>query len=597
MLFCDKNGCRDTPLTSNKFALVVGNNRYEIPGIAPLATAEADAERVCEFLKSTSEGGVDPTRLVYLKSPDYTSVKIQLDRLASESSKSDGSILILYFACHGIMNDKEGIRLLFRDSDPERLLLTSLSIRSIATTLSEYQCKASITILDVCQSGGHQQGITEFSFGEILRKEGLIPDGHFILSASASDQTAKEGVLGGKFTTLLLDVVDEVGKRFTTLPELPIDIICASIIDAAKTRLTNQTPIWSGVSISKGISFCTNPHWDSQAKPAYTDVTFKEISAEDREHFRPILFEINGLIGDVSKGEFKSLIGQMEALVASTASNESKSILLKRIADTLLTKNKSTDNPEPMVEVFQASIAFQSQVLGPTSYLNRELSFHVSEFSPEILRTLPNWISEKGWLGKHFGPSSIGLAPIIFWSKIGTLAFVALCCKINAKKDSHDELIGQISGLLKSKPELMRITWGGQYADVALVISMISTVDAVFAKNVIDTLLANYIKVKPSGLPAPVYLESEGLGEYLGMYFAGSSPQERFEDWGDEFLSLSISLNLLLKRSPLEINSLLGELQNKDENIGDIFLYNVSSLNAYFMRIGLSQAKCPLGFG
>jgi hypothetical protein len=573
------------PSTSSKFALVVGNNRHDLPGISPLITAEADAERVHNFLKSTWGGPVETNSLICLKSPDCNSVKIHLDRLAKESSKTDSSVLLLYFACHGILNDKDGVRLLFRDFDPEGPLLTTLSIRSIASTLSEYQCRASITILDVCHSGGHQQGISELSFGEILRKEGLIPDGHFILSSTSPDQTAKEDAGGGKFTTILLEVVEEVGKRFTYLPELPIDTICASVIDASKHRLTNQTPVWSGVSISKGIGLCANLHWDAQASAPYTAVTFKEINNEDREHFRETLIEVNGLIGKVPKGEFQSLIGQIEALACSSASDDSKSILLKRISETLLAKHISTDLPDHIIEVFKALITFQSLVTGPESYQIRELTFHVSEFSHSLLNTVPTWRTEKGWLGKGIGPSSIGLAPILFWSKLGTLAMVSLCCRLNGKDVESSALVNQIIELTKFKPELIRISWGGQYADVALVIATIAASDKTYARDLLQTLFTNFSNTKPLGMPAPVYLETDLLGEYFGMYYSGSNPQERFEYWGDEFLTLYLSLNLLMGISPLEVNSLIGKLQSADEKLGDLLFYNVPAPISYFKRM------------
>lgn len=206
-----------------RWAVVVGIDRYQDPSITTLRYAAADADAVFKFL--TTKGGVKPANARLLVNQQATQRNLRQvlgDFLRQKVLKDDE--VIIYYAGHGTTeadaSAEGGVAkyLVPWDADPNSLFSTAIPMEEIDRIFGRMSARKILLVQDTCFSGG-AGGRTFLAKGLTVRATSLTDrflqdlsqkEGRMILTASDVNQVSHEDpALGhGIFTRFLLQALE-----------------------------------------------------------------------------------------------------------------------------------------------------------------------------------------------------------------------------------------------------------------------------------------------------------------------------------------------------------------------------------------------------
>src|SRR5688572_21388523 len=172
-----------------KYALIIGNNKYNDPKLAQLKTPAADSQALAKVLDDQTIGGFDA--VLPLINQNETRVRRAISEFLTDKKRDD--LVLVYFSGHGVLDDRGRLYLALRDTQLNLLKATSLPSSFLTDEMDSCRSKRQILILDCCHSGafargtkGEQKAVTEATF----EGSGF---GRVVLTASDSTQYALEG--------------------------------------------------------------------------------------------------------------------------------------------------------------------------------------------------------------------------------------------------------------------------------------------------------------------------------------------------------------------------------------------------------------------
>ncbi len=147
--------CSET--AGRKWAIVIGINRYQSPGITPLRFAEADARKLAEAL--VSHAGFQPKDVFVLTSdrtgyelPTRANIAFRFDYLIKSIGPND--TLLVYFSGHGL--EVEGQSFLLTAEADSRSLLTlqqsALNASDLFRWLGATRAARTLLVVDACRN-------------------------------------------------------------------------------------------------------------------------------------------------------------------------------------------------------------------------------------------------------------------------------------------------------------------------------------------------------------------------------------------------------------------------------------------------------------
>src|SRR6266540_2901669 len=172
-----------------KYALIIGNNKYDDSKLAQLKTPAADSQALAKILDDKTIGSFDQV------TPLLNQTETRIRRAISTflTNKKPDDLVLLYFSGHGVLDDRGRLYLALRDTQVDLLKATSIPSSFLADEMDSCRSRRQILILDCCHSGafargtkGEQKAITETTF----EGSGF---GRVVLTASDSTQYALEG--------------------------------------------------------------------------------------------------------------------------------------------------------------------------------------------------------------------------------------------------------------------------------------------------------------------------------------------------------------------------------------------------------------------
>ena len=229
-------------MAERKIGLVIGTNNYKDTGMK-LNFAEDDAKAMKEILLDRDLCGFDD--VIELIDRPHSEVLLKIENLLKKADQSD--TVLVYFSGHGKLDNITGeLHFLFKDTEPESLLATSISFDFINRCIKHSNSKTIIMIIDSCYSGAAGlKGGDELHLINTL--EAASGEGRIILSASDKFQPAKENpdLQHGVFTNFLLDglktgVADTDEDGFVSIGEL------YNYASSRTKQISPQTPIMKG---------------------------------------------------------------------------------------------------------------------------------------------------------------------------------------------------------------------------------------------------------------------------------------------------------------------------------------------------------------
>lgn len=172
-----------------KYALIIGNNKYDDPKLAQLKTPAADSQALAKVLADKEIGSFDEV------TPLINKTETEIRRAISSFliNKKPDDLVLVYFSGHGVLDDRGRLFLSLQDTQTNLLKATAIPSTFISDEMDSCRSKRQILILDCCHSGafargtkGEQKAVTEATF------EGS-GYGRVVMTASDSTQYALEG--------------------------------------------------------------------------------------------------------------------------------------------------------------------------------------------------------------------------------------------------------------------------------------------------------------------------------------------------------------------------------------------------------------------
>ena len=204
-----------------RWAVVIGIDRYRDPSITELQYAAADANAFYEFL--ITRGGVKLSNARLLLNKDATQVNIRRalgDFLKQKALKDDE--VIIYYAGHGTTDPEPTAEgglakyLVPWDADPTSLFATGIPMEEIDHIFARLAARKILLIQDTCFSGGAggrtflRRGLTRAAtLSDKFLQDLASRQGRMVLTASDANQLSLESPeLGhGLFTHYLLQAL------------------------------------------------------------------------------------------------------------------------------------------------------------------------------------------------------------------------------------------------------------------------------------------------------------------------------------------------------------------------------------------------------
>ena len=223
-----------------KYALIIGNNKYDDRKLAQLKTPAADSQALAKILDDQTIGSFDEvTPLI-----NQTETRVRRAISAFLTNKKPDDLVLLYFSGHGVLDDRGRLYLALKDTQVDLLKATSIPSSFVADEMDSCRSRRQILILDCCHSGafgrgtkGEQKAITEVTF----EGSGF---GRVVLTASDSTQYALEGDQVIKQTDLSLFTHFLLDGLQTGAADLNNDGLIAldEWYDYTYTRVVSETP-------------------------------------------------------------------------------------------------------------------------------------------------------------------------------------------------------------------------------------------------------------------------------------------------------------------------------------------------------------------
>lgn len=543
-------------IAAQRFTLIVAVERFENPRYHPLPGAAKDGQRIAQYARDPDRGCYGNVHL--LENPTRSELEWKLSDVLRQAKAVDGTVLI-YFATHGLTDGRSGLALLPRDADPERLVATAISVTQLAHHVGEHPPRATIFVFDVCKAGGHTAGTAalalERQWADEIGNSLQIPDGHFIIGACGAHESAREDHVGGRFTSLLLATLDSVGQRAPHLDEIPIELLASEIVSAAKTHLPEQRPSWSGVAISNRVIFGKNPfHSRVPANPSH-HADLRDLTSEERQQLSEPLRQHLGTLALIGGEKPWSALGLdvVEALRSSSATVDAKVTFLVRAAEAagrrLPTPASATDLREFFLYL-EGSIVAVARDGGPAKTL--PLVEIAASLMTAVVSEAEQWTERRGWL-IGLGPPAAGLAPVLFWEKLGLCSLVALACRAAGFESQACSVEGKVAKILNAHPLLHRVTWAGQYADIALVLGTVLRHDKQVARVCVTNLISRLLQdAKANIRPVEAEIRGADLGKQLARQLL--SLDQAPNDTVEEAIPFFLLLLHLSGTSEIELN-------------------------------------------
>lgn len=222
-----------------RWAVVIGIDRYKDPSIAPLRYAVADAEAVYRFLTTTGGVKAGNTRLLLNQDATQRNIRQVLGDLLRQQALKDDEVII-YYAGHGTTEPDAGAEggiakyLVPWDADSTSLFSTAIPMEEIDRIFGRLATRKILMIQDTCFSGG--SGGRTFLAKGLTRRAGTLTDrflqeltqkeGRLILTASDvnqvshEDATLRHGIFTHYFLEGLTGAADLDGDGAVTVREM-----------------------------------------------------------------------------------------------------------------------------------------------------------------------------------------------------------------------------------------------------------------------------------------------------------------------------------------------------------------------------------------
>jgi len=227
---------------AGKFALIIGNSRYDDSSLGRLKAPELDVQELEGVLKAPDVGHFD--EVTTLLNEGCASVRKAIARFYDQRQRDD--LLLLYFSGHGVKDEQGHLYLALRDTESGLLAGTAIETAFISGRMDRSFSKSQVLVLDCCHSGAFAHGTkaaqgVSVGTAEAFEGTGL---GRVILTATDSTQYAWDGdqIIGDAPNSLFTHFLIEGLKTGAADRDDDGAVTVDELYDYVREQVVNSTP-------------------------------------------------------------------------------------------------------------------------------------------------------------------------------------------------------------------------------------------------------------------------------------------------------------------------------------------------------------------
>lgn len=269
-----------------RYLVAFGSSRYRhLPEDAQLQSVSGDVRAVAELFKSFGYQAVLPGLGEY---EGAEQIRQKLRHWSADAGLTDEDIVVVYFAGHGVVEDRDRHYLLCWDSQEEDLATTALATEDLLRILCRGELRHLLLVLDTCAGGAGSAEASAVALQSIAyRNTGMRASaGLWFLASARRKDIAEDGAFVAALAEAVHTTTERTGQRqqFLDLTEL---------VKAVNERFEREgrgqrAELASGL-VTGLAPFLPNRGYQKGLPPLGTDLEVQRRAAQRdlTEHFGP----------------------------------------------------------------------------------------------------------------------------------------------------------------------------------------------------------------------------------------------------------------------------------------------------------------------
>lgn len=273
----------DRPI-KDKWALVIGIDRFEDKTIPPLRYSAKDARDFASFLVEKGNFARDHVlTLLNEEATDDNILKAIADSWLPKRALPD-DLIVIYVSTHGSPKEidigKDNF-LIAHNTRRDSLFSTGVRLKDLAKIARERtRCERIVLLLDACNSGAAEAGGKGLFRAGNFDIDGVAGEGQIVISSSSANQRSWESkrYKNGVFTKKLMDALFQDGAS-TTLNTAFSKLKDNVMQEVRFDRNADQTPLMKSKWEGRPLALLAKPSSPRKTLPYLKSKTTRKIAA------------------------------------------------------------------------------------------------------------------------------------------------------------------------------------------------------------------------------------------------------------------------------------------------------------------------------
>ncbi|MEV0741113.1 caspase family protein [Streptomyces sp. NPDC050549] len=268
-----------------RFFIALGSGRYQnLPDDEQLAFVPDDIRAARELFTGLGYTAVLPGLGEY---EGAEQIRQKLRHWFADTAPTGDDAVVLYFAGHGAVEDRDRHYLFTWDSDPEDLAATALATEDLVRILAKGDLRHLLLILDTCAGGAGSADAATVALNRLARNPtGTGSTGLWFLASARRKDTALDGKFVPVFTEAIATTVQRTGQRQRYLD---LTALVQAVNERFESEGSGQRAELASGHVNGLAPFLPNAGYRPELPPLGTDLERqRQVAGRDLdEHFGP----------------------------------------------------------------------------------------------------------------------------------------------------------------------------------------------------------------------------------------------------------------------------------------------------------------------
>lgn len=311
---------------AERFALIVAADQYNDGKLRQLRAPAHDAAELRTVLSDSNIGSFTVKSIL---NESAQQVQEEVEQFFKQREPED--LLLLYFACHGVKDQRGRLYLAMPDTKLELIASTGVAAHFINEQMEASRSRRIVLILDCCYSGAYARGFAPRSDTRVGVCESFEGHGRVVLTASDAleyafedDELRTEMQHSSIYTGAMVRGLRTGDADLDRDGRVSVDDLYSFTYREVRARTPNQTP--SKVDMVRGsIYLAANPRIEASSISSSVD-PFRAVTSDRRWQreeaaleLRKLTEDADAVVAQAAQAALQRLTADRERLVRASA--------------------------------------------------------------------------------------------------------------------------------------------------------------------------------------------------------------------------------------------------------------------------------------